>query len=293
MFFFLLVPLAANPQVPVDAHERANPVYRELCQVGLKLDGDARSKLPAPSLASDDPSQQKAILRRLAAEEYNLDELTRNSVVAPFILKINDVKKDDRKKDRPQDNCYRLDLWFVAYGRLDMFDEKELEQRLIQLGRSDIAIRLLEPAELKARGIRPPEQAQERYSHSSYTLLDRVQLRLTSRHFWSRTETSLLFAGLSDERFLKDKTFPNQWRPIDKGQDPMPLGPAEPYPYSIGYYQKITRLAEPAGALLVEYHALFVEPAGWFRGTNLLRSKLPLLIQSEVRTFRRELAKKK
>ena len=57
------------------------------------------------------------------------------------------------------------------------------------------------------------------------------------------------------------------------------------------FYLKITKLAEPAGALFVEEHVVFAEPTGWFDGANLLRSKLPLVIQNNVRTMRREWAK--
>jgi hypothetical protein len=52
---------------------------------------------------------------------------------------------------------------------------------------------------------------------------------------------------------------------------------------------KATRLAAPAGALFVEYHVVFLEPQGWFRGTNLLRSKLPIVAQDLVRKFRRRM----
>ena len=50
-------------------------------------------------------------------------------------------------------------------------------------------------------------------------------------------------------------------------------------------------LAEPKGALFVEGHVVFAEPVKWFDGANLLRSKLPPVIQGQVRSFRRELAK--
>ena len=68
------------------------------------------------------------------------------------------------------------------------------------------------------------------------------------------------------------------------------LGPPTPYA-GLGGYIKVTGLHEPAGALLVECHAVFDEPQGWFDGKNLLRSKLPLVVQENVRTFRRKLAK--
>ena len=45
-----------------------------------------------------------------------------------------------------------------------------------------------------------------------------------------------------------------------------------------------------SGAVLVEYHLVFEEPQGWFGGSNLLRSKLPLVCQDGVRKFRRRMA---
>jgi hypothetical protein len=69
---------------------------------------------------------------------------------------------------------------------------------------------------------------------------------------------------------------------------PLQLGSPSPYT-AAGFYLKVTRLIEPAGAALIEYHMVFDEPNGWFGGANLLRSKLPLVIQEEVRNFRRRL----
>ena len=39
--------------------------------------------------------------------------------------------------------------------------------------------------------------------------------------------------------------------------------------------------------------AVFAEPTGWFEGANLLRSKLPLVVQNNVRNMRREWLKGK
>ena len=62
-------------------------------------------------------------------------------------------------------------------------------------------------------------------------------------------------------------------------------------PYSgAGGYLKITRLHEPKGALFIEYHLIYSEPQGWFSGADPLTTKLPAIIQAEVRTFRRELS---
>ena len=42
--------------------------------------------------------------------------------------------------------------------------------------------------------------------------------------------------------------------------------------------------------MFIECHMIFDEPRGWFGGANLLRSKLPLAVQEEVRNFRRRLS---
>ncbi len=105
----------------------------------------------------------------------------------------------------------------------------------------------------------------------------------------TRQPDSLLAATQIDPRFAKDSDFPNHWRKIsrdDEGQ--RHLGPAQLYG-GAGGYLKITRLHEPKGALFVEYHLIYTEPKGWFNGTDPLTTKLPAIIQSEVRTFRQEL----
>ena len=54
---------------------------------------------------------------------------------------------------------------------------------------------------------------------------------------------------------------------------------------------KMTKLHEPAGAIFCEAHVIYAEPHGWFDGANLLRSKLPAAVQTEVRSLRREMLK--
>ena len=65
----------------------------------------------------------------------------------------------------------------------------------------------------------------------------------------------------------------------------MKHGPASPYGGS-GMYVKITKLAEPVGAVFVEQHIVYSEPTGWFDGANLLRSKLPPVVTISVRRMR-------
>ena len=65
-------------------------------------------------------------------------------------------------------------------------------------------------------------------------------------------------------------------------------------PYAGGIsYAKISRVAFQPTALFVEMHVAFVEPDGWFQGAPILRSKFSVAAQDQIRTLRRELAKKR
>ena len=65
-------------------------------------------------------------------------------------------------------------------------------------------------------------------------------------------------------------------------------------PYEGGMsYAKISRTELKPRAILVEMHMAFVEPDGWFQGAPILRSKFSVVAQDQVRSLRRELAKKK
>ena len=130
----------------------------------------------------------------------------------------------------------------------------------------------------------------EVYRHVEFDFLEKVHLRATGRVVWTKTDESVLVAAEVDPRFRGDPEFPNQWQSVIKEGGARKLGPANPWD-GAGFYLKITKLAEPAGALFVEQHVIFAEPTGWFDGANLLRSKLPLVVQNNVRTMRREWAK--
>ena len=115
--------------------------------------------------------------------------------------------------------------------------------------------------------------------------------RSTLRLISTRTAASLLSASRVDDRFAGDAEYPNAYRRLSRDElGKMTRGPWQPY-HDAGAYLKATRLAEPPGALLLEYHAIFWEPHDWFDGANLLRSKLPTLMQSKVRWVRRKLRK--
>jgi hypothetical protein len=274
---------------PAAGDESANPVFRDLREQGVAVGAGIKVPLPAPTMADGlDAKAQQAVLKAVAGEDYSLDELLRNSVVAPHILKLRDINPSD-----PAAPARGVDAWFIAYADLKTVTDKDFLDRLLNTNQKEGKARELTVAELEKRRltIKAADEKHESYGHAVFTFLDRVEISATGHSTWSQTPDSVVFAAVLDPRFLNDADFPNQWRPVtrDAGGKTQ-LGPAHPYD-GAGYYVKFTRLAEPKGALFVEAHVVFAEPVKWFEGANLLRSKLPPVVQSQVRSIRRELIK--
>ena len=146
----------------------------------------------------------------------------------------------------------------------------------------------------------PPNNAGgEWYAHGVFTLISndkRVRVEGTAHTVETVTNDSGTMAGIVDPRFNQHEKFPNQWQPIlrnanggiQKNANGQPqLGPPVPYD-SAGGYMKVTKLVQPAGALFVEYHLVYDEPQGWFNGRDLLRAKLRLKTEGDVRSFRKQ-----
>lgn len=281
MLLFLL-------QQPTDAHPSQNPIYADLLARGVTLAPSVRASLASPTMCDGlTPAQQREVIEKLPGRQTPTEELLRLSTVAPFVLKIRDL--DSGVANAPG---RAVDLYFVAQGRLADLEKSELLNRLLNSGRQDARIRPLTPEEVAHRVTRPtgPATDHQAYAHVAVPLMDRVLLSGTCATSWSRTTDSLLVAGHIDPRFSADREFPNEWRRLKRTEDGKlePDGAGHRYE-AAGYYLKLTRLREPDAALFIEWHLVFAEPSGWFDGANLLRSKLPLVLQTKVRGFRRDL----
>jgi hypothetical protein len=279
----LLTMLAA----PADEHARANPIYHDLLESGVAGTATEHIRLPAPVMADGlSADVQDGVLKAVIGDEYSLDEFTRPSPVAPFRLQLRDASPSD-----PKAPSRSVDVYFIAHGDWKAAGTKELLDRVLNSNREAGKANTIETEELKRRGIRIGDPKREGYAQVVFGLLDRVELSVVGHSFWSESPESLIAAGVLDSRFHEDAELPNRWRPTHKtGDGKVELGKAEPYD-GAGYYIKVTRLESPKGAIFVEGHLVFTEPKGWFGGANLLRSKLPPVIQGQVRAFRRELAK--
>ncbi len=277
---------AAQPPKESATHESVNPLYKSILDPGLPIGSDIKTKLPAPTIPDGlDAVKQKAIISNLIKDDYSYEEFTRKSIVAPYLLKLRDVVPSDAKT-----LARGVDVWFIAYGDLKVFDDEKFLDRLLSSGKGDGKGKALTKDDLAKRKIALTDEKREAYGHIEFDFLEKVHLKATGRAVWSKTGDSVLVAAEIDPRFRGDHEFPNQWQSIIKEGGSSKRGAATPWD-GAGLYVKITKLAEPAGALLVEQHIVFTEPMGWFDGANLLRSKLPLVVQNNTRTMRRELIK--
>jgi hypothetical protein len=273
------------------AEDAPNEVLQFLVTQGVPVGDQQRVPLPKPSMADDlDMAQQQAVLEGVADARRPVSRLTRRSIVSPFVLKLG-----KQRIEGSEDPARTIDLWFVAHGELDLLRDKSFLEQLAGVvekpGENQIEGRaaLLEDVDLKPLSITDVGE-NERYFFSQFGLFDRVEISATRHATITHNEESLTFAARLDPRFRIGSEYPSQWRSVtrdDLGQ--LVFGPPQTYT-SAGFYLKVTRLVDQEDALFVEYHQAFVEPEGWFHGANLLRSKLPLLVQDGVRKFRRKLA---
>jgi len=271
-----------------------NAVFELLVEQGLPAPNGERVKLPRPWLPDGlDATGQRAALKRMAGPNRSLDQLLRNSVVAPFVFKMANVET----AQGGDTTMRRVDIWFVAYGDLDKLAERkaldQMAESLRMRSPGDLPQRqgVLDEQEMRSRGLFVPdtENRKQRFAYATVALFDRVLLSATQRVVLTRGEDSLLVAGMIDPRLTNDSEYPNQWRPVERNASgTFKLGPSQPYT-AAAFYVKVTPLKEPAGALVIECHQVFDEPRAWFGGRNLLRSKLPILVQDAVRKFRRKL----
>jgi hypothetical protein len=277
------------------AHDE-NPVLQQLIEAGVPVGSGAPLKLTAPTMPDglDAAGQQKAI-KSISDANHPVDALLRKSVVSPFQLTIR-----SEENATGETTGKRVDIWFVVYGDLPTITKEGFLEERFSLG-ADEETRgsppskavMLSDAELKNRNIEitTTDGQREGFAYASFSLFNRVQVSGTGHVFQTRSKASVLIASLLAPRFAEDPDYANRWAALDRDdKGVLTVGASHPYA-GYGSYVKVTELIEPQGALFVEYHLVFDEPKAWFRGANLLRSKLPLMVQDNIRKFRRELAK--
>lgn len=270
--------------------DAADELFDTLTKQGIRVSDKEAMTLPKPILVDGMPSadQRRAIETQLAGR-YDWDTFTRKAIVAPFLLKISEGAAESGPIGR------RIDLYFIAYSDLkSLVGEDYLQKQLTLAAENDTSgavgsAKVLSTDDLQKRGIDAKNSTDRRWVAVTSNLLGKVRIHLTTENQKTESTDSVLIASLADVRFEGDAEYANNWSSLsvdDAGK--RQTGPPQAFS-GLGSYVKATHLSEPKGAVFIEYHVAFIEPEGWFHGTNLLRSKLPIVAQDLVRRFRRSL----
>ncbi|TWT59182.1 hypothetical protein [Allorhodopirellula solitaria] len=307
----------ATPVAAADEPSTTDDLLRQMTTTGIQLTDDVSFPLPEPTFVS--------IAGELAAPEaarQALDEIagpqgttrfTRNSVVAPLSVQIDSIENEAGKRIG-----HYIDVEFVVHQSIAEIRQSEVlsdfksdsetqssaEEAAFEFADRENAdafeitsTRSLTAAERSQFDVRL-DRDQETLGYLQLPLLGKVVLRGVARarrSVWSSDDESapVILTWLLDSRFAHPSPQPdsvaNQWRAIERTEvGKRVLGPPSPYA-GMGGYVTITPLPGDPAVSLVQLRFVLHEPVDWFHGRNLLRSKLPLLIQDRVRNIRREL----
>lgn len=271
----------------------ANPVLKSVLECGLCSER-IKSPLPSPLLHDKQSAdEQRAVLKEIVGSDRDVEELLRNSVTAPFRIKVS-------KADYPEGAVGIADLWFVVHAELaeinleDIFGSAKKEgakEGATEVSNLRFEGRLIPDAALAARNLKPTDKF-DRYSQARGLLLDKVGFEATNRTVATRSSESLVVASQTIARFDSDAEFPNASWLVDRMTGKELKDTRRAYPGWSGY-AKVSRFKGQAGSLIVEMHIAYAEPTFWFNGAPLLRSKISLVAQDRVRNLRREIAKRR
>lgn len=262
---------------------------------GAAVSDDAAAAMPEfkPTLRDGMTADQQLQAIRSILGNLEEERFFRSSIVSPFVFEMKPLSKLENGGQRQ-----RLDVWFVAYGKLEDIEEKKMMDDLTgpeaksTPGLPEIA-RALDEEEMKARDLKfgnQPDGSGRSYGIMGANILDKAFVTGITSSRYRKTDDSIeLFLRLSPS-LLDDADFPARWHSISKADDgAFQLGKPNPYT-DLAALIKVTELVGVEDGLFVEVHVVYAEPYGWFEGRNLLRSKLPPVLQDLVRKFRRKLA---
>jgi hypothetical protein len=286
----LLAGLLAG-QTQIEPAHAQNSVYRKVLDHGLEIGGQ-KIELPPPRVADGQESAaQRAALREVAGSDRALEDLLRDSVTAPYVIKVRDVKMTGA-------TIRMADVWFVVFADLKQVDfgqeASHTDQKEVEVANMSFQTRLLTDDYFRSIGMKPDAAAPGQsnwYVRVHARLLDRIDFEATNQVMATQTPESIVIASRTDPKFAEVPGLVNRWKPLSREGTTKTDERARPYEGGMSY-AKISRIELKPRAILVEMHMAFVEPDGWFQGAPILRSKFSVVAQDQIRSLRRELGKK-
>lgn len=260
-----------------------NPVLEVLLKTAPQSDGYPEYHLAEPTLPDKaDKETHSKLLASLPSRKQSVEELMNARTVAPFVFRhaYTGNEGDDVR-------LHTVDVWFVARGKLDQVYSEEFAIQLFQENREASPPKVFTKEELLRRFIQEP-MSNESFGFGRSTILEKVKVEAVSRLSISKTAESVTIAGMIEPRFNRDPEFPNRWL-IDSNDSVGGQRESSGLYQHAGFYTKITTFQAAPDLLFVESHSVFEEPHAWFGGSASIKSKLPIVFQSTIRSFRRRL----
>ncbi len=259
------------------------------------------------------PQQQLDELNRAGRPKYDAEALLRPAVVAPhlFTLSREPLGQMDASTQHAR-------VVFALRGAIETLAKDDFLNQLFvasedEEGAGSVAKGASDPqgtndsrplldAELNAAGIDPtrlggekgqPEDGKsDRKGGESYRLVrgelfSKVRISGVVHGEWTTDQDSILLAMRFDNRFADHPALKGTWERLER-DDQGGLKVVQRGDWAGGgAYVRLTRCLTEPDRVICEAELGWVEPKPWFGGANLIGSKLPPVIQSQVREIRR------
>lgn len=290
----LLAAICASGTVRDCVAADTQDLLQTLLTQGIRLTDDVTAPVAAPTLTpSMTPDQRTAALQELAGKQ-EWSRFAKNSVTAPVTIDIESI--EDSRGERVGHDIQNA---FIVYASLEQLSDADFMEQMFgrpaatsQTDGSQAAVaRELTDEELQQLGVMPDKEQGEAYAYLELPLLNRVIVRGVIHIQRRERPGAYEFAWQLEPAFADSEQFAGRWTELERNAVGR-LVEGESHPYQgCGGFMGVYQLDEQQGQLLIESRMILHEPPEWFAGSNFLRSKLPLSMQENARSFRRKLAK--
>ncbi|MEM6363255.1 MAG: hypothetical protein AAF745_02430 [Planctomycetota bacterium] len=258
-------------------------LFDDLIENGIDVGG-----VNAKITRSIDVSASDSDVRRDIAGRNDWKRFTRDSVTAPILMNFDTVESAEGTRVG-----HVMSFRFVAHQEFETLKEKGFLKTLFQDSsqREESSFEGFDNELMEEFGLKPQDATD--YGFATFELLKRIRIRGIFASQTTVDDDVAVTAWRLLEEKPNDSNYCSTWSPLDNDEVGRKVeGDRQAYAGIAGYVS-MTSLAPVdstlAGACLVECHSIIHEPKQWFDGRNLLRSKLPLIVQESVRKFRRKL----
>ncbi|QDV68959.1 hypothetical protein Poly24_26720 [Rosistilla carotiformis] len=260
----LLAPLLLAPAIVLAESPASQPPLAILAEPITNADGQTQAWPEVVMQDGMDAEQQRKVIASLGRR---FEDFTKEGINSPI-----DIPRAVKKS--VDGGVFRTySYFFTVHTSLETLSDENLLTKLFSDNKNDQG----EGEDLGAVG-------DDKYSYAHEPdLLKRISLSMVLRSNDAKSDASV-YAGSIVVAADPENRHQSSWAPLDS--------PDEKQPYlGMGIYTKATPLVELPDVLFFEAHMVFYEPKAWFRGKNLLGAKLPIMIQDQVRTLRRGVAR--